>query len=832
MRQPAVLHLTGRAMWERCDHAATRIEGAPARVTLATAASIGAEQPAPDLPAWRAAMGAAVMVECPPDLCDCGAVVLADPVRGLLALRDGSWVPLGLPEAPSRAARPMEFAPAALPAATVPLRGIAHDPLGRVWLLDGSPTIPPPRPSPVNGGGISAPSPPQPTPRSKLRGDPGAGEDWGGGGPALRLLGRDLRLSARLPLPVDSAPFEVGCTSWGVVVADGAAPRLFLRAWGGEWVGVALPAAPLSLAADPRFGTAAVVLEGRRAAILRDTSTPAIHRLPALRTPLHALMTAEDRVLVADVAGTPGAMLPTRITEFLLTQSGPEAERGFAVRGFDGRALWLDDDGRPMASTATGARPLYAQEPRYTTEGAVETFALDSGVFACVWHRVFLDACVPPGTNLIVEARTADTLPPRELQRAPRPPADRGAPVPENPAWPPLGTLAPEEGVGWSPLGILDRRPAYADTPLPPFATALPSEDPLWAARGHADPPPEAVVTLEGVVKAPPGRWLWLRIRLTGTERRAPALFALRATCPRPSLMDLLPAYWRGDPVAADATDRALSLFEGFVTETDVRITALRHLLSASTTPREALDWLASFLALVFDARVAEDVRRSLLAEAMTLWRQRGTMPGLTRMLSILARAPVQVIEGFRLRRESTAVLGAADWGVLGPGLQIGADEGLASEPDEAWERALALKHAALVLRRAAARAEGNTPCPEDDPPDPLDPDPLIRFHRRHAHRFTVVVPALRTEELAAVLDLATETHKPAHTIHQLCWLDAGFRLGAGSLVGIARIGAREGFRPAVLGAPLGTDRTVGRAAPDDRWRLGATHLQHRTRWP
>jgi phage tail-like protein len=793
MRQPAMLHLTGRRMWERCDHSATRIEGAPARVTLATAVSVAGDGDAVNVPAWRAAMGAAVVVECPPDLCEGTAVLLADARRGLFVLRDGTWVGWDGVSSPPRtvpASAAFEFTPLAPPAPNAPPCALARDPHGRLWLLDRTP-------------------------------------------PGVRLLGRDFRLAARIPLAADANPIAIGCTDWVMIVADGASPRLFLHTWGGAWIGVTLPSAPRTIAADPRFATAVVLLDGPRVAILNGPTAPAIHGLPAIANPQHALMTAADRALIADVAGTPGAQLPTRFTEYLLTDTGPEAERGFAVRGFDGRAIWLGADGRVMASTVTGARALYAQEPRFATDGVVETFALDSGVFACVWHRIFLDACVPPGTQIIVEARTADTLPPQALQRAPRPPADRSEPLPEDPAWPPLGSLTPEEQVGWAPIGILDKRPAYADTPLPPFSTAIPSEDPLQGARGDADPPPEGMVTLEGVIKAPPGRWLWLRLRLTGTERRTPALFALRATCPRPSLMDLLPAYWRGDPVSADATDRSLALFEGFVTETDARITALRHMLSASTTPREALDWLASFVALVFDARVAEDVRRSLLAEAMTLWRQRGTLPGLTRLLSILARAPVQIIEGFRLRRESTAVLGTADWGVLGPGLQIGDDEGIDTAPTEPWEQQLALKHVGITLRRAAIRAEGGTSCPEADPPDPLQADALIRFHRRFAHRFTVVVPACRTDDLAAVLDLATETHKPAHTIHDFCWLDAGFRLGAGSLVGIARIGQRPGFVPAILEAPLGGGRTIGRASPEDRHRLGAIPLtQHRTRWP
>lgn len=785
------LHVTGRAMWRRCDHAATRIEGAPARITLATAAAVDAARPAADLAAWRAAMGAVVLFDCPPDLCESGTVLLADSRRGVFALQGGAWQALTPPLAPMPPSGPLDFAPLAPTRAAMPPHGLARDPAGRLWWLDAAP-------------------------------------------PMLRLLDHELRPAAVLRMPADALPFAVACTRWGLVVADAARPRLFLQAWGGEWQAHALPGAALALAGDARFGRAVVVLEGRRIAVLRGTAPPAIFPLPALQTPLHAVMTAENAVLIADVAGPLGAKLPTWLTEFTLTAEGPEAERGFAVRGFDGRALWLDAEGHVQASTKKGARAVHARESPLATTGTVETFALDSGVFACVWHRVFVDACVPSGTSVVLEARTADTLPPLELRREPRPPADLGASVPPDPAWPPLGTLAPEEEIGWSPIGLMEPRPAYADTPLPPFRSATASEDPLpAAARGHAVPPPDAMVTLEGVVKAPPGRWLWLRVRLAGTERRAPAVFALRATCPRPSLLDLLPAYWRGDPVAADATDRSLALFEGFTTETDQRITALPHLLSAHTAPPEALEWLGGFLALTFDARVSEAVRRSLLAEIATLWRSRGTVPGLTRLLSILAQAPVQIIEAYRLRRESTAIIGTAEWGILGPGLQLGDQEAAEGTSSEPWEQELEAQQLALMLRRAAVRAEGGTPCPPADPPAPLNPDPIIAFHRRFAHRFTAVIPAHRTEDLAAVLDLAVETNKPAHTLHALCWLDAGFRLGEGSLVGIAPIAGRATFSPAILDsrAPLGAGHTLGRAPREDRWMAGATrYSQDRSR--
>ena len=328
--------------------------------------------------------------------------------------------------------------------------------------------------------------------------------------------------------------------------------------------------------------------------------------------------------------------------------------------------------------------------------------------------------------------------------------------------------------------------------------------------------------TLEYLITAPPGRYLWLRLRLRGTRRRGPELFALRASHPRPSLLDHLPAYWRSDPEGAAATERALALFEAFTTELAARTDALPPRLDPRRTPTEALPWLATFLALAFDDRVDEAVRRQLLCEIAVLYRQRGTLPGLTRLLSILARAPVQIIEGFRLRRPTAAFVGSAP---MGPGLELGGNEGpagLASAED--WERALLGAHADLLARRAAAQ----TPCPPDPLPKPLgepEPaerlmgDPLLGFYRRHAHRFTVIVPLPCDRALEAVLEQALEDHKPAHTLHRLCWVDAGFRVGRSSLVGIASIGKGTDSAPAVLGeSALTAFSTIHRGRADGRY--------------
>ncbi|WP_374247348.1 phage tail protein, partial [Zoogloea sp.] len=643
-------------------------------------------------------------------------------------------------------------------------------------------------------------------------------------GRRLLLLTPEVHVQATVPIPPDIQPGSFACSALGLVVSDRTRPRLVVQPWGGGWHGYAPPETAgrriVAVAADPAWPEAIALVEGGpdRWQLLRVGPAGAVlHTLPMATAPLQLLLTAANRLLVGEVSHRPGDPLPYLFREYTLAADSVEAERGFAVRSFDGRALWLERNGdspRAMASTAAGARPLYPREAELDDSGVVETWALDSGIFGCRWHRLFLDLCLPAGCTVHVEAKTADDLPPFEIRRAARLPADRAGdvrPAAIDDPWPPLGSRIPGETEGWVSLGVADRRPARADVALSGSVGERRSDDPLAAVRQPAATPPVGMVTLEWLLTPPAGRYLWLRVRLSGSRRQGPSLFALRATFPRPSLLDYLPAYWRADPAAADATERALALFEGWTTELDQRIDVLPQLLDPNLVPAEALPWLGDFLALGFDARVREGVRRELLANIAALYRARGTVPGLTRLLSILAEAPVQLVEGFRLRRPTAAFVGSA---LVGPALELGGSEStLAAGSLEDWEQDLAGAHAALMIRRAFQ----DPPCPARDPDHPLPDDALLAFYRRHAHRFTVIVPRARCDTLAAVLDLAIERNKPAHTLHRLCWLDAGFRVGSASLVGISHLGPVDRAQPAVLGsAVLSTFTTLHRGHPAD----------------
>jgi phage tail-like protein len=773
MPPPRLAHLTGTAMWQHCDYDHARLAAAPARVMLARLARspAAAADPAP----WLRVRGAAVVLPNRPDVCADATVLLADPERGLQILKPGGWEVLPAPyprvAAPSRDA--LEFAPPRPSQPPPPAVGVARDPAGRVWLLDRAPA-------------------------------------------RLRELGPDLRLLDTLPL--EGVPSQVAASAWCVAVSDGA--RLHVQSYGGSWQTLALPDTCIALAADCAFDLIVLLLPGPRLAILRPDGL-LTHTLPELTAPLFLVVTGNDAFLAGEPGGEPGTAAETRFSAFTVDAAGvPTAGDAYAVRGFDGRALWRQNC-TVHASAKDGQLALYPDDPPGETEGTVETFALDSTIFACAWHRLFIDACLPSGTSITVEARTADDLPPQILWRQRRPPAnmpDLAGSLPNNDSWPPLGSLQPDEP-GWWPVGVLDPRGPLADVPDPPERIDRPSDEPMAKERSHAGPPwPQ--VTLEGLIKAPPGRYLWLRLRLTGTKRSSPAVLAVRATFPRPSLLDLLPAYWRADQISAVATDQALALFEGWFTEANANVTALPQLADPRLVPPEALDWLASYVALVFDGRITEAVRRQLLAEICALYQQRGTVPGLARLLSILARDEVTIVEGFRLRRRSGTFLGVENNAIAGPGLQLGGEESDAA--DDPADAALINAHAALMLRRAAIRAGKEIRCPADDPPWPMETDPDALFVRRFAHRFTVVLPCRRTDTLAAIIEAAIETNKPAHTLHRLCWFDAGFQIGAASLVGLARLGETPCFDPGILGAAvLGKANTLGRGGPEPRFGIG-----------
>ena len=799
MKTPRFQQLSGIDLWQRCDFENLQLHLPTESVQLATREQVDGEtedlrMPDVEYHELRRLRGGAQLLCCPPDHCATGYTLLADPDSDLLWLSDNGWQSLSAPKVIS-ADQDCDSATTRFGSLATSDNGrlfdqpasLSADPFGRLWLLERG------------------------TQRIRL------------------LAAEDLRSLASLSPPVGARFDDLATCSWGVLACDVDNARLWRQAYGGEWQSVDLgedDRVPVAVSGHP---------EGPAVALLRATDPEIAHgllRLTAidratfditdLDDPLHLLLAEPERLYMGEAQPDTERPKVFLFSSYLLDETRLAVEEQWELRGFDSRALFVGADCRAWGTTAASARPLTAAIADRVTTGQVETFALDSEAIACQWHRVFIDACLPPGTRLEVSVRSSDVLPAQAVQRAARPPhglselsaTDEDAVAA---AWlrRPLASRTPQDQEGWMPLGVLDRRTYQADISLPPIDRDLPSED----EYGPRDIPVvgDNMLTLEGLIRNPPGRYLWLRIRFHGSSRRSPVVRALRASHCRPSLFEHLPAYWSADTAAANEADRALALFEGLYTEFNQRIDQFHQLIDPRVCPPEAVEWLGCFVALSFDSRIGESVRRQLLSELLTLYRQRGTPIGLERLCSILTEGRVAVVESFRLRRSSPTTLGAIGGGEdshLGS-LQLGGAEA-DGPPAPGWETELLSAHVQLLQRRAQVREEGGEPCPPGELPDPLNSDPAISFYRQYAHRFSVVIFSSHEVDLAAVVEEAVEAWKPAHTLHSLCWLDAGLVVGSNSYVGLGTsLAGSSRWQPALLGtAPLGRDRTLSQARP------------------
>ena len=177
-----------------------------------------------------------------------------------------------------------------------------------------------------------------------------------------------------------------------------------------------------------------------------------------------------------------------------------------------------------------------------------------------------------------------------------------------------------------------------------------------WLRRDPGDP----FETYEGIVNAEPGRYLWIRLVLKGNTTLSPQIRGVRIEYPGTDWLGRPPRGVLRGPGGAGFLFRYLSLPGGELADLDSRAASRDLLLEPSGAPAEALSWIASLFGLALDERWSEGARRQLLAEVICLWRRRGTLGALTRMLEIYLGVRPVIIESWRLRAVGGAGGGTA----------------------------------------------------------------------------------------------------------------------------------------------------------------------------
>lgn len=387
-----------------------------------------------------------------------------------------------------------------------------------------------------------------------------------------------------------------------------------------------------------------------------------------------------------------------------------------------------------LSGEPTTAPP--SDDQLYEKAGGAVIGPLDSLMEDCTWHAVALTGDLPPGCSVQVDTVTAQVpLSPEEV-----------AALPEQ-AW---------------------------ETRL--VCTAL--ESGAW----------------DGLVRSPAGRYLWIRLRLTGNAAATPRIDELLVEFPRISLRRFLPAVYGAEPTSADFTDRLLAIFDRSLRNVETAVDDLPALLDPYATKH--LAWLASWIGLTPDPRLPQSMQRDLIAGARHLLDLRGTVAGLRQLLHLALGfdrreceptagcsacpeprqtcrprpvvrprfvPPPLVLEHFRLRRWFEA--GASRLG----------------EQTMLWGHSIVDRSQLGSSAQVGATALKTSQDPLRDP-----------FHV-HAHKFTVFVPASagRTQDRRRALERLVAWAAPAHTAGNVEYVDARFRIGIQASIGLDTVVAR-----------------------------------------
>lgn len=437
-------------------------------------------------------------------------------------------------------------------------------------------------------------------------------------------------------------------------------------------------------------------------------------------------------------------------------------------------------------------RPLVALALPALVKDARGTLAapFDSGQPDTAWHRLYVEASLPPGTTFTIEAAATNSNDPAQ------PPAD----------------------ADFHPHHFGRVAAAHRHEPRAAWVSEV-SEIP-----GHlgfsADPPVRDrnglfTVLLQRAncpVRTLRGRFLYLRITLRGTLRSTPCLHALRAYGPRFSYQDkYLPALYRetlfgpeADSVTPgqsstrpDFLGRFLANFEGVLTPLEDKVAASWLLTDPRHTPADALEWLGSWIGVGFAPWYPAAQRRRHVREAPELFRRRGTFRGLEHALDIATDDGVQagrivVVEDYWFRRTLQTVLGVQldrDFDPLLGGSFISGNSKVGNtlflSEEGAEKKFLALFDASIALK-SADRATVET------------------FFASLAHRVTVIVHETATPDELTLIERICAQEAPAHVVTRVRLATADFMVGLTALLSVDTY-----LRPNRLPPPVRIQKTI-----------------------
>ncbi|MET1254234.1 phage tail protein [Aliikangiella maris] len=454
-------------------------------------------------------------------------------------------------------------------------------------------------------------------------------------------------------------------------------------------------------------------------------------------------------------------------------------------------------------------KPLFAlSKPNLAKSGSASLLQnFDSQQPATCWHRIYIEAKIPPETGIRIWLMASDEQLAFDVAQA----------FPHDFGYVPAFTQLPAEQLP-AHIHTLNHfsTAAIQQIPKAAFCTMV-SESPSNKSLLYCQHQPEQsglftlLVQRTGRrVRELKGRFLKVKVELFGNGQASPEIAAIRIYSPRFSyLKHYLPEIYQetlfgekadetGSASGSDFLQRYLSLFESVLTPLEDRIAHAHLVTNPDTVPAESLDWLANWVGLSIEQGVNTAQRRNMIKQAMPLYRIRGTYAGLSLALNIatggmVERGELVILEDFKLRRTFATIIGidleekfdplmmnsiTSANSYLGDTFFLG-ETALANNQIE--QELLALFDASMLINRREKSA-------------------VIEFFARLANRITILVHRQKPEAIFKLIRKVVSLEAPAHIQTRVLEASQPLIVGLYSLVGVdTYLKPEPGLQPAKL---------------------------------
>ncbi|WP_341878102.1 phage tail protein [Defluviitalea saccharophila] len=235
-----------------------------------------------------------------------------------------------------------------------------------------------------------------------------------------------------------------------------------------------------------------------------------------------------------------------------------------------------------------------------TIEGTLLSTALDGGEKQMKWHRMTIDADIPEDTFIKVSVFSRDT---KEIY------------------------INDEE------IDLDD----YLRDPNISFKQKDTLLQSFWTE--------EFINVKDVLLHKHRGRFIWYKISLIGNEEDTPTINRIRIFYPMVSFIQYLPEIYQAHPESSDFLIRFLGIFQNMMLDLETEIDNISRYFDPDIVDREFLYWLSSWLGIEDVYLWEEDSLRTLIKNAVYLYKKKGTKEGIEKIVELFTGQKPYIVE-------------------------------------------------------------------------------------------------------------------------------------------------------------------------------------------